>query len=192
MKVFHAVLLLLCTTAALPAQTPLTKPLTDTAALTGMATRWNDSFAEWDIFTTETESRGELRLASVAQDDWSRWQYRIGEGVGTIRQKWPDNPNEWEARGDNAIATARTIFRNNFREWRVTDGTHTVTLRTRYQNLAEDWALQSERHGWFEMYTAYEGDLRDWIIVDELSEEVPLPMRVLLVFLVVYHSTPKL
>lgn len=192
MKLFHVIFLLLSVACSLPAQKALTKPLVDTAALTGMATRWNDSFTEWDIFTTETESRGELRLASVTQDDWSRWQYRIGEGVGTIRQKWPDNPNEWEARGDNAIATARTIFRNNFREWRVTDGTHTVTLRTRYQNLAEDWALQSERHGWFEMYTAYEGDLRDWIIVDELSDEVPLPMRVLLGFLVVYHSTPKL
>ena len=107
---------------ALSAQTPLTKPLVDTASLTGMATRWNDSVAEWDIFTTESESRGELRLTSVAQDDWSRWQY----------------------------------------------------------------------HGWFEVYTAYEGDLRDWIVVDELSDEVPLPMRMLLGFLVVYHSTPKL
>ncbi|MBV6654258.1 MAG: hypothetical protein KI786_10905 [Mameliella sp.] len=173
-------------------QKGLTKPLVDTTSLTGMVTRWNDSFTEWDMFTTEKDTRGELRLSAVAQDDWSRWQYRIGEGVGTLRLKWPGNPNEWEARGDNAIATARTIFRDNFQEWRVTDGTHTVTLRTRYQNLSEDWALRSDRHGWFEMYTAYEGDLRDWIIVDELSDDVPLPMRVLLSFLVVYHSTPKL
>lgn len=192
MKLFYSILFLAGMVNALSAQKSLTRPLVDTAALTGMVTRWNDSFAEWDILTTETESRGELRLTSIAQDDWSRWQYRIGEGVGNIRQKWPDNPNEWEARGDNVIATARTIFRNNFKEWRVTDGTHTVTLRTRYQNLAEDWAIGSERHGWFEMYTAYEGDLRDWIVVDELSEEVPLPMRMLLGFLVVYHSTPKL
>lgn len=50
----------------------------------GMAICWNDSVVEWDIFIIELESWGELCLIFVAQDDWSCWQYCIGEGVGII------------------------------------------------------------------------------------------------------------
>ena len=160
--------------------------------LTGLATRWGDSFTEWRVLTAQEELEGELVKIWQGQDNWTEWRYRLGEAAGTIKLKWPENPNQWEARGDNHIVTARTLYRNNFREWRVTDGTHTVTLRCRYQNLFEEWMLQSDRHGWFEMYTYYQGDLRDWVIVDELLSDIPLPMRMMLSFLVVFHSTPKM
>lgn len=160
--------------------------------LTGLSTRWGDSFTEWRILTAEEELEGELVQIWQGQDNWTEWRYRLGEAAGTIKLKWPENPNQWEARGDNHIVTARTLYRNNFREWRVTDGTHTVTLRCRYQNIFEEWMLQSDRLGWFEMYTYYGGDPRDWVIVDELPADVPLPMRMMLSFIVVFHSTPRI
>lgn len=160
--------------------------------LTGFATRWSDSFTEWRVSTAQEELEGELVQIWQGQNDWNEWRYRIGEAAGTIKLKWPENPNQWEARGDNHIVTARTLYHNNFREWRVTDGTYTVTLRSRYQNIFEEWLLKSDRHGWFEMYTYYEGDPRDWVIVDKLERDIPLPMRMMLGFLVVFHSTPKI
>ena len=33
------------------------------------------------------------------------------------------------------------------------------------------------------MYTAWEGDLRDWLIVDELDETISLEMKMMMVFL---------
>lgn len=156
--------------------------------LTGMATRWSGSFAEWQVFTTDEETEGELRQTWLGREDWTAWQYRIGEATGNIRIKWAENPNEWEARGDNFIVSARTLFNNNFNEWRVSDGRHTVILQSRFRNAREEWMLRSDQHGWFEMYTAFEGDPRDWAIVDEMHEEIPLPMRVLLAFLVMINA----
>lgn len=159
--------------------------------LTGLSTRWSDSFAEWRIHTMDERQEGELRQIWLNQDNWTEWRYRLGEASGTIKLKWQGNPNQWEARGDNQIVTARTLFNNNFREWRVSDGTHSVTLECRYGNIWDEWRLRSERYGWFEMYTYYQGDPRDWVIVDELREEVPLPMKMMLSFLVAFHSSPK-
>ena len=160
--------------------------------LTGFGTRWSDSFTEWRILTAQEELEGELVQIWQGQNDWNDWRYRLGESAGTIKLKWPNNPNQWEARGDNYIITARTLYHDNFLQWRVSDGTHTVTLRCQYNNIFDEWALQSDRYGWFEMYTYYEGDPRDWVIVDELDPAVPLPMRMMLGFLVIFHSTPKI
>lgn len=67
-----------------------------------------------------------------------------------------------------------------------------VILCICYQNLVEDWVIGSECYGWFEMYIVYEGDLWDWIVVDELLDDVLLLMWMLLGFLVVYYSMLKL
>lgn len=177
-------------TAILPAIFCLAIPL-QAQVLTGMATRWNDSFAEWMIYTTTEGEEGELRLRWATQGDWTEWQYRLHEATGTIKLKWRDDLNEWEARGDNRIATARTVWRDNFREWRITDGKHTLTLFSRFGNIWDEWAVRSSSGGHFEMYTSFEGDPRDWVIVDELEASVPLAMKLLMMHVVLFQSTPK-
>ena len=159
--------------------------------LTGAGTRWNDSFSEWVVYTAEEEQEGELRHRWPSQDDWTEWQYRLGESTGTIKLKWRQDLNEWEARGDNQIATARTVWRDNFREWRITDGKYTLTLNSRFGNIWDEWTTRSTSAGQFEMYTSFEGDPRDWVIVDELDESVPLAMKLLMVHTVLFQSTPK-
>ena len=179
MKIFSiALLAALCFTTSLHAQ-----------ALTGAATRWNDSFSEWVIYSADGE--GELRLRWPSQDDWTEWQYRLDESTGTLKLKWRGDLNEWEARGDNQIATARTVWRDNFREWRITDGKHTLTLRSRYGNTWDEWTARTSSAGHFEMYTGFEGDPRDWVIVDELDESVPLVMKLLMTHVVLFQSSPK-
>ena len=181
MKIFNTALVAsLCLSTSLQAQ-----------ILTGVATRWNDSFAEWAVFTTDEENEGELRLRWAMQDDWTEWQYRLGESTGTIKLKWREDLNEWEARGDNQIASARTVWRGNFREWRISDGKHTLTLHSRYGNIWDEWTIRNSSSGHFEMYTSFEGDPRDWAVIDELDESVPLPMKILMIHVVLFQSTPK-
>lgn len=159
--------------------------------LTGLATRWNDSFSEWIAFTDTEGQDGELRQRWQGQDDWTEWQYRLGESTGNIRLKWNNNPNEWEARGDNVIVSARTVWNNNFREWRITDGQHTITLFCRYGNTFDEWSVRNSNAGNFEMYTQWQGDPRDWVIVDELGQTVSLPTKMMMAFIVAFHSSPK-
>jgi hypothetical protein len=39
------------------------------------------------------------------------------------------------------------------------------------------------------MYTAFEGDPREWIIVDEM--DTSLPEKMMLLFIAIINSTPK-
>lgn len=159
--------------------------------LTGISTQWSDSFREWIIYTDNEELQGELRLRMMSADDWRQWEYRIGENTGTIRAKWPDRYDEWEVRGDNVVATARAIWRDDPREWRlIGQGGRLLTWKSRYGNILEEWILLTdENEGTFEMYTAYEGDPRDWVVIDEAA--LSLPEAMLLVFVTVFNSTPK-
>ncbi len=160
--------------------------------LTGLSARWNDDFSEWLILTDDEDVEGELNMTWRMQNDWSSFDYRIEEGAGTIKIKWRDNPNEWETRGDNEIITARTRWKDDPREWRVTDNDKTFLLKSKWGNNANVWQIKNEEYGYFEMYMNYRDDFREWVIIDELGEEVSLAMKMTMVFLVMYNSTPKL
>lgn len=160
--------------------------------LTGAATKWNDSFREWSFYTLDEDEEGELRLRWSSGDDWTEWNYSFNDFIGSIRIKWRDNPNEWEIRGNNTIVTARTLWNNDPREWRISGPKgRQFTFKSRYGNQFDDWLITDERFGFFEIYTNWEGDPRDWVIVDELSEEVSLAEKIAMMFIAIYHSTPK-
>jgi len=160
--------------------------------LMGLGAKLNDDFSEWVIITDDEDIEGELNMTWRMQNDWSSFDYRIAEGTGNIKIKWRDNPNEWETRGDNEIITARTRWKDDPREWRITDNDRTFILRSKWGNNANVWQITNEDYGYFEMYMNYRDDFRDWVIIDELSEEVSLAMKMTMVFLVMYNSTPRL
>lgn len=163
--------------------------------LTGLSSYYDDSFVEWRFYTineAEEEDEGSLKITwQLRQDDWSEWDYRVGDASGTIKMKWKDKPEEWELRGNNAIVTARTVWPGQFTEWRVSDGNATLTLQSRYSNQWDEWQLRNSNNGNFFMYTAYERDPRDWIIEDELDEEVSFEMKLMLMFVAMFNGTPK-
>lgn len=160
--------------------------------LSGAATEWSDSFREWNLYTLEEEQEGELRLRWNTGDDWSEWNYNLGDHYGGIKIKWRNDPNEWEIRGENVIVTARTLWSDNPREWRISGPNgRQFTLKCKYGNQVDEWLISDERYGYFGMYTSWEGDPRDWVVVDELYEEVTFPEKMAMVFIVLYHSTPK-
>lgn len=149
--------------------------------LEGIALEWGDDFSEWTIFFDETEE-GEMKTRWQLGDDWTEWTYEVNGNYGQIRMKWDGRLNEWEIRGSGRIVTARTIWNNDFTEWRITNNSKTINWRSKYKNILETWQVSSQDYGYFELYTNWEGDPRDWIIIDELDETVSLEMKMAMVF----------
>lgn len=159
--------------------------------LTAISTRYDDSFVEWLFFTENEDEEGELKMRWQLQNDWTQWEYTLGDRFGTIKTKWRDNPEEWELRGNNTIVTARTIWNGDFREWRIKSSDRSFTLHSKWGNQLDEWELRNSKHGSFTMYTDYERDPRDWVVIDELDAEVSFEEKMMLMFIVVFHSSPK-
>ncbi|MCC6281952.1 MAG: hypothetical protein IT262_15215 [Saprospiraceae bacterium] len=173
--------------------------------LSGVSSRWSDSFVEWEIFIQPEIARGEeepppeeqygelkLRWLNV-RDDWSEWDFELGGGRGTIKQRWKEDPSQWELRTyEGDIVTMRTAWPGDFGEWRVTDNNVTLSLKSRWTNQFDEWLVQDASRGRFYLYTVRSQDPRDWVIEDELDETVSQPMRLALIFLTIYNASPKL
>ncbi len=163
--------------------------------LTGISSYYDDSFIEWRFYAENEagdEDEGTLKITwQLREDDWTEWDYRIDEAFGTIKMKWKDNPEEWELRGNNSIISARTVWPGQFEEWRITDNTTTLTLKSKWTNQSDEWLLRNSNNGDFLMYTSYERDPRDWVIEDGLDDKVSFEMKMLMMFLVMFNSTPK-
>jgi len=159
--------------------------------ITGIFTKYSDSFTEWRLFTENEDEEGELNIRWQIQSDWTQWDYTLGSLFGTIKTKWRDNPEEWELRGNNTIVTARTIWKGDFREWRIKGSGHTLTLKSKWGNQLDEWELRDSKNGGFVMYNSYKRDPRDWVIIDEMDEDVSFEEKMMLTFIVVFHSSPK-
>jgi hypothetical protein len=175
--------------------------------VSSVSTRWSDSFVEWEIFAPvpdtmrdddleeapDEERIGEFKLRWLnVRDDWSEWDYEIGDQRGTIRMKWKDDPTQWELRAyDGAIVSMRAAWANDPTQWRITDNDVALSLRSRWTNQLDEWMVEDNQHGTFYMYTFQEMDPRDWAIDDRLSERISPAMRLAMIFIVIFHSTPK-
>lgn len=158
--------------------------------LTGIATQWNDSFAEWDIYSAEEDIQGTLFLRWITRKDWTEWQFRMGDQFGTIKQKWSNDPSQWEIRSGNEIVSMRTVWSKDFRKWRITGPKSTYDFECRYGNIWDEWQLKNGDDHFF-VYTNWEGDPRDWIIEDELGDSYSFTEKMAMVFLAIYNSSPR-
>lgn len=159
--------------------------------ITGIGTKWSDEFTEWIIYTVDEETEGEIFMRWQMQSDWTEWDYNIGEESGNIRLKWKDDPNHWEISGNNELITARTLWKDDLSEWRITNNSQTITLQRKWNNNFNEWQLKQSRYGEFDVFTNWEGDPREWIVRDELDDTISIHMKVAILFLVSFHSSPK-
>lgn len=157
----------------------------------GIGTRWKDSFREWEVHTVDEFRTGSLELRWTIREDWTQWDFRLGDTTAQIRQKWKDDPNLWEIKCLDVVVTARTTWNNDFRQWRLSDGKHQLTWYSRYGNVRDEWILRENDVGTFSLYTYWEGDPREWVVTDELGEDMSYAMRVALIFIALYNSVPK-
>jgi hypothetical protein len=167
-----------------------------------VSTHWNDSFVEWELYTAldqgdaeevEEELFGELKLRWLnIKDDFSEWTYELGGQRGTIRQKWKNDPTQWELRTyEGDIITMKAPWSNDASEWRITDNSLSITLKSRWTNQFDEWLVEDPNRGRFYMYTLRSGDPRDWAVEDKMTEEISAPMKMALIFLVIFQSSPK-
>lgn len=158
----------------------------------GVGTKWNDTFREWDIHTGDEWRTGELRLRWSLREDWTEWDFRLGDTTAEIRLKWTDDPNLWEVKCLGVTVTARTTWNNDFRQWKLSDGTHKFNWQSRYGNVRDEWILREDDHGFFSLQAYWEGDPREWVVTDDLDEDVSYAMRVALIFVALFNSIPKI
>jgi hypothetical protein len=159
--------------------------------IVGLSTKWDDSFTEWLIVTEDEDLTGEITLRWPQREDWSEWDIRLGEMSGSIKAKWKDDPNVWELRADNEIVTIRTIWTGDFRQWEIKGSTCAFDIKSKWSNIFEEWESDKSKKGQLKIYTAWEGDLRDWVLEDGLNEAVSTPCKIAMIFVPVLYATPK-
>lgn len=158
----------------------------------GVSSAWSDSFREWIFVTPDEDRSGKLYMRWPSRDDWTQWDFRLRDTTADFRLKWKDDPNLWEVRSLGTTVTARTMWAGDFSQWRLSDGTHTVVWKSKYGNLRDEWIVRDEEQGFFSVYTYWEGDPREWVVYDELNEDVSYAMRLTMIFLALHHSTPRI
>jgi len=166
-------------------------PILLSGQILGMETSWTDQFDQWTIYAIDEEGEeieGDLRQRWAINEDWSEWDYRIGEDFGAIKVKFKGDVNKWELRGGNEIIDIQTIYRNDLAQWRIRSGSVTLRLELNRRDLPFDWRVDDEDYGFYEVYTEWEGDPNAWKIVDEMSEDISIHMKMALVFLSKFSS----
>jgi len=168
--------------------------------LVGAETVWSDSFVEWKLYTAseseeeeeELEATGELELRWKNQDNWTEWDYEFEEEEGQISQASRSRPDHWELRSNGRLITMRPRWSNDFTEWKITSGSSYFIFKSKWRNNLDEWFLVNDKYGHFSLKTAWERDPRQWDIYDELDEDVSLSMKMAMVFVATFYSSPKI
>lgn len=164
-----------------------------TQSVLSVHTEWDDSYREWKIVAMEedsTEVEGQLNITWGLNNDFTSYDFRIGEHSGTIKQVFGNDPTNWELRMGSEVVSIRQVWRHDLRQWKIRHRTKTLRIATRYGNTFEEWSSQS--YGKVFVYTEWTGDTRDWIVEDYLTRDVPFSMKIAAVFAVIHASTPKI
>lgn len=159
----------------------------------GIYALWEDDLREWVILDTDGQEVGSLTMRWAVQYDLAFWDYTFGEHQGEIRARWRDNHQEWQVQEGNEMITMRQTWRDIPTEWELTnDADIRLNWLTRWTNTPEEWELRNkEEYGRFEVFTAYEGDPRDWVIIDEMDPNFSVATRMGMVFIPILMVLPK-
>ncbi len=159
--------------------------------LIGVGAHYDDSFREWNLTTDDEAFEGSLKQRWQMQNNWLEWDLVWGDENGAVKQKWNNDPNQWELRLNGEIVTMKTHWNNDFNEWLISDGRHELILETRYTGQPDEWLVKKNNYGTFSVSMYYENDARDWVVKDNLNDDISNAMRLAMAFTVVYQSSPK-
>lgn len=173
--------------------------------LSSVATKWADSFVAWDLYGLEKDTSNadepvyeEVQIGTLQQrwidvrEDWTEWDFTLNGQDGTIKIKWKNDPSQWELRTfDGDIVTMKTIWSGDYTEWRITNNSLSFDLKSRYTNDYGEWSVANNKHGDFKVSVASFNDPRDWNITDEMDDEVVPALKLAMLFIVIYHASPK-
>lgn len=194
---YKNIILLVLMMAAVTAQTQ---------TLDAVIARWDDEFTEWDIYTLEgdqeviedgdeeviaIEPSGQLIMRWQADRNFREWDFTVDDMIGSARQPWRDDPTQWEIRIGNEVVTCRAAWRNDPSEWRITNNSKTLTWRSKHPRNFNEWQLRGDTYGSFIVHTNFVNDPRDWTIIDELDDSIPLTMKMAMTFLAIINSVDR-
>lgn len=174
MKIQYILLLVVCFTAQLHAQT-----------LNSAFSIFDSQLDEWKIHIDE-ELYIEARR-QMGSNPYHKWElsYDNEEGEtlsGHLELKWPDNFSYWDGFWNNERISIEMIHFNDLSSWRIRHNDKTFTIRAT-TNMMNEW--QSRFGDKYRMYQVDEFDLRDWYIDDETEEELTFPMRIAIATLLI-------
>jgi len=156
-----------------------------------VGTIYDDRLDEWFI-TDESDDEGELEIKWKLRNDWTEWDYDIGDRSGTIKQKWSAQPGRWELRSDDGILVEfSTKWRNDWSEWRIKTNDLQIDYEMSDKGDSGFWVVDSPKFGYWEFYNIYNNDIRDWESYDELDPSVPFEVKMALVFISIIVNYPR-
>lgn len=158
----------------------------------GLSTKFSNSFVDWVVYTDDENLDGTLALRWANLNDWSGWDFRVGELYGSVDQVIKDDFNRYNMRANNKIITIQTIWQNDFFHWQITTP-EGIILQLTCENPTnpQEWELHSDTYGLFRIYTAWENDFREWAVEDNLVPEIDQYTKLALMFAAVVSATPK-
>lgn len=145
----------------------------------GISTKHDNRFDQWIIVTDSAEFTGSIEATWASLDDYTEWQYTLGDQSGIIRMRHKDNPNIWEVLGGGEIIQARTVFPGELDHWQMQSGRRSIDVEM-YRRDPEQWLAEDNKEEIF-FYTYEERDLRDWVVENKAS--FSLPMQLGLIFI---------
>jgi len=159
--------------------------------MTGAFIKFTNTFREWTIVTEDEDLRGELRLKWIHTNDWTAWDFTLGDTFATIEQKWTEDPNLWIIRCNGVTVNAKTAWSNEFLRWKLNDGKNQFNWESKYSNQRDEWELETRKEETFKIETYWEGNPTEWIIEDNLPDDVSMAMRIAMLFLTLHFSSPR-
>lgn len=154
--------------------------------LEGLSSKFDNEISEWIIFAfdpiLEEELEGSMSMRWPLDLDWTVWDFRLEDYTASVKVKWKSDPNHWEFRG-NSTLQIKSVWQNDATNWIIIKDSNQYRFIARQTIDGLEWTLNSEDYGYFGMMMEYRGDIRDWFIVDELSEEIDIDMKMAMMFI---------
>jgi hypothetical protein len=124
------------------------------------------------------------------EEDWTQWDYRIGEVTGDIRTKWRESFDEWQLTSEGETIIMKVRWPGDYSEWRITDNDDQHIFSVVNVNAPEEWELKYNKETTFQVYTEFEGDMRSWLVYEE-GKALSQPLRMAMSFIAIMASVPK-
>jgi len=176
-------LLFLCTTISLYSQNQFHS----------VSSVYDHSASEWKILGTD--SLGDdwdalLYLKWPLRNEWDHWTVDFKDYFYTIKLRWNQNPAQWELTGGDFIVKIKQKWRNDLNEWDIYYGDKKIKWKTNFPNQLDEWFFEIDKDNYFDMWTRYRADPRDWEFEDHAAA-VPDQVKIAAIFICIYLANPK-
>ena len=158
-----------------------------------ISSSYDDSAREWSIYYVDNEGdeeRATLYLKWPFRNDWTEWSLDLGPNLYSIRQMYNLLPVQWTLSGPDSSISIRQKWRGDNNIWVISYGDKKIIWRTDVTNNFDVWYMQLSEEEYFDMWTVYPGDSRDWDIEDKTAT-LPIEVKVAAIFTTVYLTSPK-